>query len=85
VIGAIGDDHTAATFVNNVAEDDFGFSFVTGSAYENLRSEISLASKQAEEKKLKILVFLLKQSCFINKKTFCLSTIRTWRDIRLGH
>jgi hypothetical protein len=45
VIGAIGDDDTAATFVNNVNQDDYGFSFVTGSSYDTVRSEISLASK----------------------------------------
>jgi hypothetical protein len=45
VIGAIGDGHTSGDFANDINEDNYGFSFVTGSVFTELRSQISLASK----------------------------------------
>jgi hypothetical protein len=44
VIGAIGGGDTAARFANNVDVQEYGYSFVTGSKFEQIDRQISLAS-----------------------------------------
>jgi hypothetical protein len=44
VIGAIGDGISSARFANNVDVQEYGSSLVTGSKFEKLERQISLAS-----------------------------------------